>query len=292
MPLRVHHFSRCLLSSFPISPQGWEETLVSEEPVGAATAATAAAAASAAAAAGNGGKEEMRLALPALPRAYLLEALFRAAREVYRVGIGSSGALRFIHYAFSRRVALARPCAAAVANPCADPRKRCLRCDASWPPFTLLSSRVPPRPPSPAVVPAEALRQLALALARGGLDAYAAACRPGGLALSEKGVLQLVFDVRFLCDVLAVGAPEYAPVAGQPPPASALGAAMPYKAIARPVLDALTERLDPIDWATYEPFLVVRFTTRIASSSPPRSRPWSFFGDAWLYCAAGCLRHV
>lgn len=111
------------------------------------------------------------------------------------------------------------------------------------------------------MVPAEALRQLALAVARGALDSYSAACRPGGLRLSEKGVLQLVFDVRFLCDVLAVGAPELAPApaaGGGLPAPSSLGSALPYKALARPLLDTLTDRLDPIDWATYEPFLIVR----------------------------------
>eukprot|EP00976_Prorocentrum_cordatum_P037713 766005-Prorocentrum_minimum.AAC.2 len=62
-----------------------------------------------------------------------------------------------------------------------------------------------------------------------------AANAAGAEGWSEKGVLQLLFDVRFLADILKGGVNDPAP--------------------ALRLEEALTARLDPIDWATYEPYL-------------------------------------
>ncbi|PRW61105.1 conserved oligomeric Golgi complex subunit 1 [Chlorella sorokiniana] len=69
--------------------------------------------------------------------------------------------------------------------------------------------------------------------------------------LSEKGVLQLLFDVRFLLDLLAGGRP--------PSNAADAKAGAPAVAARRregaQLESSLSDRLDPIDWATYEPYL-------------------------------------
>lgn len=59
--------------------------------------------------------------------------------------------------------------------------------------------------------------------------------------MTDKGVLQLLFDVRLLRDVLAPTPPR-----GPVPPAAAAWTA---------VESTLAARLDPIDWATYESHL-------------------------------------
>mmetsp|Transcript_16154 Transcript_16154/g.45001 ORF Transcript_16154/g.45001 Transcript_16154/m.45001 type:complete len:1129 (-) Transcript_16154:189-3575(-) len=82
-------------------------------------------------------------------------------------------------------------------------------------------------------------------------------------AVSEKGVLQLLFDVRYLRDVLSGARPA--------PPASSAAAAAGPGMVDPAVISAMSERkramvelesklqdrLDPIDWATYEPYLWV-----------------------------------
>lgn len=149
---------------------------------------------------------EMKLALPSLPSSYVTTLLFRAVREVYRVG----------------------------------------------------GHALPPA----------AVAALASSLTEGALGAFSAFVGAGGAAatapgaLSEKGVLQMVFDVRFVADVLACGSPEAARAAEagvggrRRPPALAGGARQqPWSRDSGAVLDALTAKLDPIDWATYEPFL-------------------------------------
>ncbi|KAK9806237.1 hypothetical protein WJX72_006789 [[Myrmecia] bisecta] len=79
--------------------------------------------------------------------------------------------------------------------------------------------------------------------------------------VSEKGVLQLLFDLRFLQDALAGGRPS--PSGGSAAPAARGG--RPNKGQNAEVGErrrsfadmesGLQERLDPIDWATYEPYL-------------------------------------
>lgn len=90
--------------------------------------------------------------------------------------------------------------------------------------------------------------------------------------VSEKGILQLLFDVKFLADVLSGGA-EISPESlqeeesGMPGSSSRFShsssrrwrplsqtdpATMARKAQVNALVDSLKESLDPIDWATYE----------------------------------------
>jgi len=87
--------------------------------------------------------------------------------------------------------------------------------------------------------------------------------------VSEKGVLQVLFDIRLLVDVLAGGPGASGggrsrgggssggggdrSVAGAAAWAEAAAAAA--AAAADAATAALVEELDPIDWATYESFL-------------------------------------
>lgn len=93
-------------------------------------------------------------------------------------------------------------------------------------------------------------------------------------AVSEKGLLQLLFDLRFLMSLLEAVPPEGAP------PAAAAGRV-------REVATAEAElagHIDPIDWATYESHLyarVVQFSQRskavlgLASRGAPAPKPGS-----------------
>jgi len=69
----------------------------------------------------------------------------------------------------------------------------------------------------------------------------------GGLALTEKGVLQCLFDQDFLRQVLSLGEGE----------AMAAGAMSTH----------LPDQLDPIDWATYEPYLRKNVVKAVAGCS-------------------------
>eukprot|EP00873_Tetraselmis_striata_P033583 jgi/Tetstr1/453847/TSEL_004008.t1 len=80
-------------------------------------------------------------------------------------------------------------------------------------------------------------------------------------AVTEKGVLQLLLDARYLMDVLAGGRPAPSgPPSAAPPGAGtvdpALNAALAQRKKAQVEIESmLQDRLDPIDWATYEPYL-------------------------------------
>ncbi|EFN52303.1 hypothetical protein CHLNCDRAFT_139073 [Chlorella variabilis] len=70
--------------------------------------------------------------------------------------------------------------------------------------------------------------------------------------VSEKGVLQLLFDVRFLLDLLSGGRP----ISTSASDAAGSAAAVAGRRREAMQLEAqLSGRLDPIDWATYEPYL-------------------------------------
>ncbi|KAL3140348.1 hypothetical protein ABBQ38_004612 [Trebouxia sp. C0009 RCD-2024] len=81
--------------------------------------------------------------------------------------------------------------------------------------------------------------------------------------VSEKGLLQLLFDVRFLSDALAGGRPLNDTPPPPPPPSrlqrgqgKAQSPAVQGRHRAFQSLEAsLSSQLDPIDWATYEPYL-------------------------------------
>ena len=82
------------------------------------------------------------------------------------------------------------------------------------------------------LLPRSAIRMLATSLADGLLQAYIdALARP---LRSEKGTLQLLLDVKFAMDVLA----------------------MKDTSRVNDVQNRLTSALDPIDWATYEPYIL------------------------------------
>lgn len=72
---------------------------------------------------------------------------------------------------------------------------------------------------------------------------------PFSQALTEKGILQLLLDIKFLEDVLA-GCSD-----GAETGADATAAHLQWKRRVSAVLGKLTARIDPIDWATYEPYL-------------------------------------
>lgn len=104
----------------------------------------------------------------------------------------------------------------------------------------------------------ESLAMLKWQLGGALLDGLAAELAPGGrlaaAGTSEKGVLQLLFDLRFLHQLLAGSGPvsareeEYTPAALQ----AALGS---RKKQLEAVEEQLQSMLDPIDWATYESYL-------------------------------------
>ncbi|GBF88246.1 conserved oligomeric golgi complex subunit 1-like [Raphidocelis subcapitata] len=84
--------------------------------------------------------------------------------------------------------------------------------------------------------------------------------RAGAGAVTEKGILQLLFDLRFARDVLAGAHPaDGGGGGGGAEDAAASAAAATAVAQRRRQLSdlqrRLEERLDPIDWATYEPHL-------------------------------------
>ncbi|CAL8464776.1 g4311 [Coccomyxa elongata] len=107
-----------------------------------------------------------------------------------------------------------------------------------------------------------ALALLAWELGEAVLTAFRDALQLGSpldRAVTEKGVLQLLFDLRFLRNSLAGGRPAAATISGGVPSAgsSAPGSAAlsQRKRAFTDVESSLQERLDPIDWATYEPYL-------------------------------------
>ncbi|KAK9841813.1 hypothetical protein WJX81_004723 [Elliptochloris bilobata] len=112
------------------------------------------------------------------------------------------------------------------------------------------------------LVPPPALALFEWELGAAGLSAITDALQLGTAldrGLTEKGVLQLLLDVRFLRDALAGGRPA-PPDFGPPraPPLGASGSAAELAAQKRAYADletSLQDRLDPIDWATYEPYL-------------------------------------
>jgi hypothetical protein len=108
----------------------------------------------------------------------------------------------------------------------------------------------------------------------------------GARAVSEKGSLQLLFDVRFLSGLLAGAAP---PAAGEAPGAAAAAAAARKRALADLEAD-LAGRMDPIDWATYESHLFANvgrcaLRTRVLLGALSRGAPAR--ADAAAAAAAG-----
>mmetsp|Transcript_34672 Transcript_34672/g.87742 ORF Transcript_34672/g.87742 Transcript_34672/m.87742 type:complete len:1232 (-) Transcript_34672:139-3834(-) len=123
---------------------------------------------------------------------------------------------------------------------------------------------------------------LDLAGATSGYGASAGAAASLAGRLSEKGVLQLLVDVRYLRDVLAGGrplnprsTPPGASAGGgaplplvDPQDPTALAAMAERKRQGTGLEQQLQDRLDPIDWATYEPYLwanVKRYYQRTAA---------------------------
>ena len=72
---------------------------------------------------------------------------------------------------------------------------------------------------------------------------------PFSQALTEKGAIQLLLDLKFLEDVLA-GCSD-----GVETGADLMAANLQWKRRVSAVLGKLAARIDPIDWATYEPYL-------------------------------------
>lgn len=69
--------------------------------------------------------------------------------------------------------------------------------------------------------------------------------------LSDAGALQLLLDVRLLRDVLSGGQPP-----GDSAGTAAAAALASRRELGTKVEALLSTRLDPIDWATYEPHLI------------------------------------
>uniref|UniRef100_A0A7S3UFN4 Conserved oligomeric Golgi complex subunit 1 n=1 Tax=Picocystis salinarum TaxID=88271 RepID=A0A7S3UFN4_9CHLO len=72
---------------------------------------------------------------------------------------------------------------------------------------------------------------------------------PFSQALTEKGAIQLLLDLKFLEDVLA-GCSD-----GVETGADLMAAYLQWKRRVSAVLGKVASRIDPIDWATYEPYL-------------------------------------
>ncbi|KAG0504187.1 hypothetical protein KC19_11G172100 [Ceratodon purpureus] len=80
--------------------------------------------------------------------------------------------------------------------------------------------------------------------------------------VSEKGLLQLLFDLKFLADVLSGGQDVHLENTGAvgtqnsaPPKQTALKADIGRKRWVNKLLDDLYNHIDPIDWETYESYL-------------------------------------
>lgn len=105
------------------------------------------------------------------------------------------------------------------------------------------------------------VQQLRWELMGGIYAALHEALAPGGAlssqgAVSEKGVLQLLFDVRFLATVLT----------GQPPYGMPTTASASRKREVAEMEGSLVGRIDPIDWATYESRLHANVAAFVARS--------------------------
>ena len=75
--------------------------------------------------------------------------------------------------------------------------------------------------------------------------------------VSEKGLLQLLFDLKFLADVLSGGQDVHLETTGAvdsasfvPPKQTALKADIGRKRWVNKLLDDLRNHIDPIDWET------------------------------------------
>eukprot|EP00854_Cymbomonas_tetramitiformis_P001270 gene1270-1854_t len=98
----------------------------------------------------------------------------------------------------------------------------------------------------------ETLRAFVGSLATVAVETYSALvgvnAAPGGKpapGISEKGLLQMLFDVRFLTDAISAGIASSPAERANP---------VPHQRVAQ-LEEALQVQLDPIDWATYEPYL-------------------------------------
>ena len=216
--------------------RSWEETVIGGGTDAAAAAAAAADLADASLDAPGGGLE-MRFQLPAAPSPAAVQLALAACQEADRAG-----------------------------------RWLLLLCCAPG----LYGKRAPGGPAQSVVLPAHLLPAclfagghlleeeplLLLKWRLGGslLAALVAMLAEGGggkLAggkLSEKGVLQLLFDARFLLDLLSGGRPVS--TGGDAAASSTATAAVAARRREVAQLEStLSGRLDPIDWATYEPYL-------------------------------------
>ncbi|GAB4815087.1 hypothetical protein N2152v2_002133, partial [Parachlorella kessleri] len=115
----------------------------------------------------------------------------------------------------------------------------------------------------------EAVSMLKWRLAGALLGALRSGLQPSGplvgRGLSEKGVLQLLFDIRFLYDLLAGRGPVSITSSSADGPTGAASAVAARKRELSELEEELQALVDPIDWATYESYLYAnkeRFTAR------------------------------
>uniref|UniRef100_A0A7S3QNJ0 Conserved oligomeric Golgi complex subunit 1 n=1 Tax=Dunaliella tertiolecta TaxID=3047 RepID=A0A7S3QNJ0_DUNTE len=219
---------------------------------------------------GDSGPQDMRFMLPACPSFAVMALLHGACQEVRRAGDHAAApeALQALEWE--------------VAGAALVMYARLLRMDASL-----------EDGPEGSEEEASSSGLMGISLANGatglgiggnstsGSKAEAAAAARLAGALTEKGVLQLLMDVRFMRDVLAGGRPLGPPQQqhqqqqqhgtegnAEASDSHIVAALMERRRQGSNLEQHLQDRLDPIDWATYEPHLwtnVQQFYQRTAT---------------------------
>eukprot|EP00899_Mesostigma_viride_P014150 jgi/Mesvir1/22736/Mv14139-RA.1 len=229
-----------LATSVPL--KGWEEIIVKHEDEAGGAGVSAGTATSSDPPAASSSSEDMKVSLPCMPSGALLGALLGAVTEMHRAGSHTvdTAVLRLLAWTLGEKLL-------SVYEQLAD-----ICCGDDGP-----------------TMPAG--------------NKAAAIGAPKQPTVSEKGVLQLLFDVRFAMDILAGGENVVEPTsaasdedgASGPVPrattssasSAAAEAARDRKARVATLLQRLSGQLDPIDWATYEPYLwagAQRYYQRVA----------------------------
>jgi len=212
----------------------------------------------------DAGAHDMRFSLPACPSASLMQLLMSACQELRRAGDHAicTEALQIFEWELAGAAFKAVASVLQTSSPVTNKGGAGLHNASSFSLAAKSNGALSPLPES------------------------------SGLKLSEKGVLQLLLDVRLLRDVLAGGRPLDLWAASSSAGTPGLEAAVPQSSLlTAPLLQAdlqdpavmaavvnrkrevsnleqqLQDRLDPIDWATYEPYLwanVQRYYQRVA----------------------------
>ncbi|KAF4376835.1 hypothetical protein F8388_025706 [Cannabis sativa] len=210
----------CLINNgaqFRFEEKGWEETVVKQEQ-------------------SDDSQSDMKILLPSMPSLYIVSFLFRACEEIHRIGghvldrtILQKFALSLLekvttyHHYFLSSVAIVEV-----------KKKKKYTCSGTY------KSQV-----------------------IGIYQDFLSTREESGSQVSEKGVLQVLLDLRFVADVLSGGDSVLIEESYRVPKARTAFRRKQdqtqTKSVTREYVDRLmarlSQRLDPIDWLTYEPYL-------------------------------------